>query len=326
MQKHEVIVIRRILTCVISALLLAGALVLPLRAEAASADWKAGIVTTSSGGLNVRSSPSAGSPIVASLGKGSAVTLISRSGDWWRVSYAKGKYGYCHAGFIAETEGTAVSVAVSSGTLNVRSGAGTGYGKVGSLAKGETVIRLSTLNGWSRILYHGTKTGHVSAQYLSGSYDAVTLKVPSFKQTDARWADVKIGTSGKSFSQIGCATTAVAMLESYRTGRTIYPDAMAKELRYTPSGSLYWPEHYTAVTDGSGYLSAVYGRLKQGKPVLLGVRNANGSQHWVVVTGYSGGSSLTPAGFSIHDPGSNTRTNLQQLLSVYPMFYKFFSY
>lgn len=31
------------------------------------------------------------------------------------------------------------------------------------------------------------------------------------------------------------------MMESFRMGRTIYPDAMAKELTYTPSGSLYWP-------------------------------------------------------------------------------------
>ena len=155
----------------------------------------------------------------------------------------------------------------------------------------------------------------------------MSLNVPNFKQTDARWADVRIGTSGKTFSQIGCATTAVAMMESFRTGRTIYPDAMAKELTYTPSGSLYWPSHYTAVTDGSGYLSTVYGKLKQGKPVLLGVSNAYGGQHWVVVTGYNaGGSSLTASGFTICDPGSNSRTNLQQLLNVYPSFYKFFYY
>ena len=284
-----------------------------MRAEAATADSKAGVVTTASGRLNVRSSPSSSAAVAASLNKGSYVTLISKSGDWWKVEYAKGKYGYCHAGFITVTEGTPVSVAVSSGTLNVRS-------------KGETVIRLSTANGWSRVLYGGTKTGYVSAQYLSGNYASVSLNVPNFKQTDARWANVRIGTSGKTFSQIGCATTAVAMMESFRTGRTIYPDAMAKELTYTSSGSLYWPSHYTAVTDGSGYLSTVYGKLKQGKPVLLGVSNAYGGQHWVVVTGYAGGSSLTASGFTIRDPGSNSRTNLQQLLNVNPSFYKFFYY
>lgn len=287
---------------------------------------KAGAVTTSSGKLNVRSSATIGAPVVASLNKGSHITLISKSGSWWRVEYAKGKYGYCHADYITVVEGTPVTVAVNSGTLNVRSGAGTSYSKVASLAKGETVIRLSTDNGWSRVLYHGTKTGYVSAQYLSGYYAPVSLSVPNFKQTDPRWADTLIGTSGKPFSQIGCATTAVAMMESCRTGKTIYPDAMAKELRYTSSGSLYWPSYYTAVTDGSGYLGAVYIKLKQGKPVLFGARNASGTQHWVVITGYTGGSGLTASGFTIHDPGSNSRTNLQQLLNVYPTFYKYFHY
>jgi len=93
-----------------------------------------------------------------------------------------------------------------------------------------------------------------------------------------------------------------------------------------PAGCLFCPSHYTAVTDGSGYLSTVYGKLKQGKPVLLGVSNAYGGQHWVVVTGYTGGSSLSASGFTIRDPGSNSRTNLQQLLNVYPSFYKFFYY
>ncbi|MGN0978075.1 MAG: papain-like cysteine protease family protein, partial [Faecousia sp.] len=80
------------------------------------------------------------------------------------------------------------------------------------------------------------------------------------------------------------------------------------------------------VTDGSGYLSAVYSKLQQGKPVLFGARNASGTQHWVVITGFQGGSSLTASGFTIHDPGSNSRVNLQQLLDVYPIFYKFFYY
>ena len=55
-KQNEVIVIRRILTCTVSILLLLGAFLLPMRAEAATADSKAGVVTTASGKLNVRSS------------------------------------------------------------------------------------------------------------------------------------------------------------------------------------------------------------------------------------------------------------------------------
>lgn len=289
-------------------------------------DSAAGAVTTSGGRLNVRSSPSSSAPTVATLNKGSYITLLSRSGSWWKVEYGKGQYGYCHADYITPVEGTPVTVKTLSSSLNVRSGPGTSYPKSGSLSKGETVIRLSSSNGWTRILYHGMKTGYVSTQYLSSRYGAVTLYVQNFKQTDSRWAQTMVGESGKTFAQIGCATTAIAMVESHRTGKIIYPDAMAKQLRYTSTGSVYWPEHYAVVTNASHYLNGIYTRLQQGKPVLLGVHNGNGKQHWVVVYGYSGGDNLTATGFLIRDPGSSSRTNLQQLMDVYPYFYKYFYY
>lgn len=317
---------RRIISLTLPALIAACVLLMPIRAEAATLDSKAGIVATSSGRLNVRSSGSTSASTVTSLGKGSYVTLISKSGSWWYVEYAKGKYGYCHSDYINPVSGSPVTVATQSSNLNVRSGAGTSYSKTGSLAKGETVIVLSEASGWSRILYHGTKTGYVSSQYLGSSYAAVALSVPSYKQTDSRWAAALIGGSGKTMAQIGCATTAIAMMESARTGTTIYPNAMAQSLRYTADGSVYWPSHYTTVTDSSGYLSRIYSLLKQGKPVLFGARNSYGKQHWVVITGFTGGSSLSASRFTIQDPGSSSRTNLQLFLNEYPTFYKYFYY
>ena len=319
---------KRIFSLFFTAVIVLGLFISPISANAATADSGAGMVTTAGGSLNVRSGASTGSSAVTKLANGSYVTLISRSGAWWQVEYARGKYGYCHADYIKEVSATTATVATNGGSLNIRSGPGTGYARVGSLAKGESVIVLSAANGWSRILYHGTKTGYVSSQYLSaGSFSgAVSLSVPSFKQTDSRWANVTIGASGKTMSQIGCATTAIAMMESYRTGSVITPDAMAKKLRYTASGSVYWPSHYTAVTHASGYLSAIYSHLKAGKPVLFGAKNSSGGQHWVVITGYHGGSALSPAGFSILDPGSSSRTDLQQFLNAYPNFYKYFCY
>lgn len=302
---------------------------LPGKAEAATADNKAGMISVSGNSLNVRSSPSTGAAKVASLPKGSFVTLISKSGSWWQVEYAKGQYGYCHADYISLVSATNGKVQTQSGSLNVRSGAGTSYGKVGSLYKGENVLVLSNSGSWSRILFHGTKTGYVSSQYLSAtmvSNPAVSLWLRNFKQMDERWRDVTIGTSGKTFSQIGCATTAIAMIEGHRTGKLIYPDVMAQQLKYTPSGSVYWPSHYTTVTNGTNLLIGIYNRLKQGKPILYGATNAYGGQHWVVITGFSGGDVNNAANFTIHDPGTYNRTNLKQFMELYPNFYKYFFY
>lgn len=319
---------KKAVTFILATVLLLGMLILPVRTEAATLSSKAGAVTTKSSALNVRSSASASSPVVATVRKGSYITLLSKSGVWWQVEYGNGQKGYCHGDYITVVEGTPVTVATQSGPLNVRSGAGTSYDKLTALPKGTVVILLTTANGWSRILYHGIQTGYVSAQYLSGAVSGnspVSLKVPNFKQTDSRWANVKIGTSGKTIAQIGCATTAIAMMESYRTGTTIYPDAMSRRLSYTSSGNVYWPGNFVAVTDSAGYLNGIYGRLKQGRPVLLGAKNAYGSQHWVVITGFTGGS-LTAANFTINDPGSNSRTTLRQFLNAYPNFYKYFYY
>lgn len=315
----------------ILAVVITAAILLPVNAKAADANSTAGAVNITSGTLNVRARNSTGSAVVASLKKHSFVTLISKSGSWWKVEYSDGRYGYVYSDYIRTMSSQPMTVSTSSGSLNVRSGPSTAYVKTGNLTKGETVLVLSTSGEWKRILYHGTKTGYVSAKYLktpsSGTaYGAVSLSVPSYKQTDSRWANTVIGNSGKTIGKIGCATTAIAMMQSYRTGTTIYPDAMSKKLSYSSSGNVYWPSDYTVVTSSSGYLARIYELLKAGKPVLFGAKNSYGGQHWVVITGYNGGSTLTASGFRINDPGSNSRTTLQHLLNVYPTFYKYFYY
>lgn len=317
------ILIQKIISSIFVLLLFL--LVVP-EVHAATQSAKAGAVTTSSGSLNVRAQASSGASVVATLKKGSYITLLSKNGSWWKVEYAKGKYGFCHQDYITIVEGVPVTVNTASGALNVRSGPGTSYGKTGTLAKGETVLFLRHASGWSRVLYHGTKAGYVSAQYLSNYRRAISLGVPGFKQNDARWADVLIAESGKTMAQIGCVTTAIAMMESYRTGRKIYPNDMAKKLTYTPSGNVYWPENYKPVTISSGLLDGIYEKLKQGKPVLMGSQDGYGKQHWVVITGYSGGITLSADQFTIHDPGTWSRTNLKQFTDVFPTFYKYFYY
>ena len=322
---------KRILSIILTLIITLSVIVMPIKSYGATLTSQAGVVSVSSGVLNVRKSASTSSTVVTTLSRNSYVTLISQSGNWYYVEYADGKYGYCHKDYIKLDSGKTATVKTNSTSLNVRSGAGTGYAINDLIPKGEIVIILSTTNGWSKILYNGNKTGFVSSQYLSTSiistnYSKISLSVPSFKQTDSRWANVKIGTSGKTIAQIGCVTTAIAMMESYRTGTTIYPDTMSKKLSYSSSGNVYWPSNYIAVTSSNGYLSKIYEKLKEGKPVLFGAKKSSGTQHWVVITGYSGGDTLTASGFIINDPGSSRRTNLQHLLNEYPTFYKYFYY
>lgn len=323
---------KKAISIISSVVICFGVFLFPVATKAAEGDLKVGKVSLNSGWLNVRSSASASSESLAKLNNGSYITLLSKSGAWWKVQYGENKYGYSSATYIKEVAATAKYVNISSGTLNVRSGAGTGYSKVGSLTKNEQVLVISTTGNWSYILYDGVNTGYVSSWYLSDKqaqsvkYPAVSLKVPSFKQTDSRWANVKLGSSGKTIAQIGCATTGIAMMESYRTGTTIYPDAMSKKLKYTSSGSVYWPSGYSQVSSSSEYLLRIYEKLKSGKPVLVGAKNKYGGQHWVVITGFKGGNTLSASSFTVNDPGSQNRATLQDLYNTHPNFYKYLYY
>ena len=284
----------------------------------------AGTVTTASGSLYVRSSP--GGSIISSLGKGRSVMLSGEENGWYKVEYESGRYGYSSKGYITPIASSEYkTVKTTSGRLNVRKSAGGEI--INSLSSGSKVAVLSTSNGWSKVVYNGSYVGYVSSNYLissaqSSGYKAITLSVPDYKQTDSRWAKHKIGNTNYTMDLIGCTTTALAMAESYRTGTTIYPHKMEERLSYSSSGTLYWPSNYTATTDFNNYLSLIYSKLKEGKPVIVGAKKANGSQHWVTVIGVKATDTLRPTDFIINDPGTATRTNLGQFFSTYHYLHK----
>ncbi len=64
------------------------------------------------------------------------------------------------------TTTTAKTGTITGSTVNVRSGPGIDYSKVGSVAKGDTVKILGTEGDWYRISI-GNVTGYVSADYVS---------------------------------------------------------------------------------------------------------------------------------------------------------------
>ena len=304
----------------------AAAAVFSLSANAASA----GVVATYSSPLVVRSLASSSSAKLTALAKGELVTLISQNGDWWYVEYSDDRYGYCHSDYITELENAkSAFVNVTNGNLNVRSSASKASSIKDRLAKGEEVIQLSSSNGWSRILYNGVKVGYVYNDYLSysqtssgGASTQISLAVPDFKQYDSRWADMKVGYSGKTMRAIGCVTAALAATESYRTGdSSLTPAKMLSRLSYNSSGDVSWPYNYKNYTSG-GYLDKTYQLLKSGRPVIFGAKNSSGRMHWVVVTGYSGSGTLNASDFIINDPGSESRYTLADLLAEYPRFYK----
>jgi len=322
--------VKKTLSLILAVLILTSLFVTngSIRSEASGESYKAGTVAISSGRLNVRSSPSTSSAIKTSLVKSSYITLVSKSGNWWKVQYGAGAYGYCSAAYIKEISSYAALVHTASTKLNIRSAASTSASLVTQLAKGTSVVVLSESGNFYKILFNGIKTGFAHKDYIKkyassgiSSAETISLAVPSFKQYDSRWRYHEIGNSGQTIYKIGCLTTCVAMNKSFISGTTIYPDKMEAQCSYTSGGALYWPSEYKFYSS-SDYLSKILNELKSGNAVIVGARNSYGTQHWVIVKGYTANGSVTADDFTINDPGSAVRTTLSQFLSDYPRFYK----
>lgn len=173
-------------------------------------------------------------------------------------------------------------------------------------------------------------TGYASADYISldpPPPPEVTLDVPEYKQTDDRWSGMTLGSTSKTMYDIGCATTALAMSESFIKKETIYPNQIAENAIYTNSGELGWPKDYYWFYTKSRYLEFAFSKLHEGIPVLIGATRASGSPHWVLITGYVGdGENLKASDFLINDPMPLKRKTLQDYLDDFPYFSKMIYY
>ncbi len=149
---------------------------------AQSASASANATVTGGATVNVRSGPGTGYSRVTMVAEGKRVAILSQSDDWYQVSFG-GTTGYIFSDFLTP-DGSAASkpasqtasqsvdksvgnaTVVGGGTINVRSGPGTGYGRVTMVGEGKRVTALDQCGGWYRISF-GSTTGYILGDYLT---------------------------------------------------------------------------------------------------------------------------------------------------------------
>ena len=179
---------------------------------AASADAEINETVYTTTDVNIRAEASTSSEILGLAEAGSKFTRTMVSGAWSKISY-NGQDAYIKSEFLtteapaAETqpaeepkeEETTSSAGVTewydtvyaTTAVNVRSGAGTGYSRLGMLYAGESVERTGkTDNGWSRVNYNGQEA-YINSDYLTTeepvqeSSDDETVSVGSSSETSS---------------------------------------------------------------------------------------------------------------------------------------------
>lgn len=123
------------------------------------------VPVVNAGPLNVRSAPSTDAERLGTLKKGTEVTILETLDGWYQVT-AGALTGYVSAQYISLDGAVTQEGLVLQGPLNVRSGAGTSYSRLGTLRAGTSVTILSVSGGWYKIS-SGSLTGYVSADYVA---------------------------------------------------------------------------------------------------------------------------------------------------------------
>ncbi|SCI72556.1 N-acetylmuramoyl-L-alanine amidase LytC precursor [uncultured Clostridium sp.] len=132
-----------------------------------------GVVTATN--LNVRSGYGANYTKIGMLKNGDRVEIVESQNGWHKIKY-NGGYGYVSGDYI-KVDGTVAppvkpeqppvknTGVVTATSLNVRSGYGANYSRIGSLSNGAKVEIVESQNGWHKIKYNGGY-GYVSGDYI----------------------------------------------------------------------------------------------------------------------------------------------------------------
>lgn len=137
---------------------IASSLLLAASALAANSAVAAGCISGSS--VRMRSSASASSKIVATLGKGTSVSILNTSNSkWYEVSF-DGKTGYVSSDYVTvDRDGsfTAPGI-VSADGVNIRASASTASSVVGTVTKNTILTVTGLQDGWYSVTcQYGTK-------------------------------------------------------------------------------------------------------------------------------------------------------------------------
>ena len=155
---------RRILSALLSIVLCVGGLSI---SASAAGDVMYGIGFVNANSLRVRSEATTNSKIVDTAPRNDCVVVIAKEGDWYKVNYNL-QEGYMHSDYldVLTRENAELGYGkLNSSSVNVRSGAGTGYRSVAVASKGSKCYIIGLNNGWYKVIYNST-IGYIRSDFV----------------------------------------------------------------------------------------------------------------------------------------------------------------
>ena len=167
---------------------------------------------------------------VGTLARGDKVSItdytVVRGSVWGKI-----EQGWIHMGYVqldesTSEEGSVTGVVVNCTQVNIRSGAGTHYGKVGTLAKGTKVQILQLMKLESGAVWARTSKGWVHTNYLQLSGTVEDSTTDSSGSADSGSTDTS-GSTGTDTGSTGTTTGTTTITSTVRlTGTIVNTDSL----------------------------------------------------------------------------------------------------
>ncbi len=133
----------------------------------AAGDVMYGIGFVTGSRVRVRSEASTSGKIVANADKNEVIVIVSKEGDWYKVVYNL-QEGYMHSDYVKVSKAENAELGygkITASSVNIRSGAGTSYGKVDQAKNGDKVYIIGINNGWYKVIFEKS-VGYVRSDYV----------------------------------------------------------------------------------------------------------------------------------------------------------------
>ncbi len=152
--------------------------------------------------LNLREGASTSSKVLATLAKGTTVTITESSGAWRKVK-AGTRTGWVHSQYLTSTtSGSTTVTKTTTDSLNLRQSASTSAKVITVLAKGAKVTVTSTKGDWSAVKV-GSRSGWVHSSYLTSASSSTTVTKTTRTPLNLRQS---ASTSAKILTELAVGT------------------------------------------------------------------------------------------------------------------------
>lgn len=114
--------------------------------------------------VNLRSTPSVNSPVLWEYGKGYPLQVISKKGNWYKVSDFENDVGWVYKKLVDRKP----HMIVKKEIINIRSGPGSKYKLLGKANYGVVFKTLEQQSGWAKIQHQNGLVGWVRRDLVWG--------------------------------------------------------------------------------------------------------------------------------------------------------------